>query len=71
MIVNKQIALAKTTVVKKIPSSQSHVKEKTQVVLKKTIEVKNSPRKFILDLQAKIKQFDNRWLNRIKKSKTK
>jgi len=71
MIVNKQIALAKTTVVKKISSSQSHVKEKTQVVLKKTIEVKNSPRKFILDLQAKIKQFDNRWLNRIKKSKTK
>ena len=71
MIVNKQIALAKTTVVKKISSTQSHVKEKTQVVLKKTIEVKNSPRKFILDLQAKIKQFDNRWLDRIKKSKTK
>ena len=71
MIVNKQIALAKTTVVKKISSSQSHVKEKTQVVLKKTTEAKNSPRKFILDLQAKIKRYDDRWLDRINKSKTK
>jgi|TARA_B110000971_G_scaffold193129_1_gene205860 hypothetical protein len=71
MIVNKQIALAQTTVVKKISSKQNHIKEKTQVVLKKTIEAKNSPRKFILDLQTKIKRYDDRWLDRINKSKTK
>lgn len=68
MIVNKQIALAKTTVEKKISSSQAVIKKKTKVVLEKTIEAKESPKKLISALKAKIKEYDSRWLDRIKKS---
>jgi len=67
MIVNKQINLAKNTVVKKISSSQAVIKEKKQVFLEKTIEAKKSPKKLILALHSKIKEFDSRWLNRIEK----
>ena len=70
MIVNQQIALAQTSVVKKISSSQDVMKKKTKVVLEKTIEAKKSPRKFILALHAKIKEYDSRWLDRIEKFKT-
>ena len=38
-IINKQITLAQTTVVKKISYTKNVVKEKGQVVLEKTIEV--------------------------------
>ena len=71
MIVNKQINLAKNTVVKKISSSQAVIKEKKQVVLEKTIEAKKSPKKLILALHSKIKEFDSRWLNRIEKHNNK
>ena len=70
-IINKQITLAQTTVVKKISYTKNVVKEKGQVVLEKTIEVKKSPRDFISALRTKIKEYDKRWIKRKKIIKTK
>ena len=70
-IINKQITLAQTAVVKKISYTKNVVKEKGQVVLEKTIEVKKSPRHFISVLRTKIKKYDKRWIERKKISKTK
>jgi hypothetical protein len=69
-IINKQITLAQTTVVKKISYTKNVVKEKGQVVLEKTIEVKKSPRDFISALRTKIKEYDKRWIKRKKIIKT-
>ena len=81
MIVNKQIALAQTSVKKKMSSTQTTVKEKAQVFLAKTVEIKNKPnnliqstkpaREFFLKLRSKVKEYDARWLARVKKNKNK
>ena len=81
MIVNKQIALAQTSVKKKMSSTQTTVKEKAQVFLAKTVEIKNKPnnliqstkpaREFFLKLHSKVKEYDARWLARVNKNKNK
>ena len=81
MIVNKQIALAQTSVKKKMSSTQTTVKEKAQVFLAKTVEIKNKPnnliqstkpaREFFLKLRSKVKEYDARWLARVNKNKNK
>ena len=70
MIVNKQIALAQTS-----------VKKKAQVFLVKTVEIKNKPnnliqstkpaREFFLKLRSKIEEYDARWLARVRKNENK
>ena len=81
MIVNKQIALAQTSVKKKMSSTQTTVKEKAKVFLAKTVEIKNKPnnliqstkpaREFFLKLRSKVKEYDARWLARVNKNKNK
>ena len=81
MIVNKQIALTQTTLVKKISSTQAFIKEKKQFFLEKAFTVKNKtsntikPKKpsknLVSEIRAKIKEYDDRWLNRIVKSNNK
>ena len=81
MIVNKQIALAQTSVKKKMSSTQTVVKKKAQVFLVKTVEIKNKPnnliqstkpaREFFLKLRSKIEEYDARWLARVRKNENK
>jgi len=81
MIVNKQITLTQTALVKKISSTQAFIKEKKQFFLEKAFNVKNEtsnkikPKKpsknLVSELRAKIKEYDDRWLNRIVKSNNK
>ena len=81
MIVNKQIALAQTSVKKKMSSTQTVVKKKAQVFLVKTVEIKNKPDNFIqstkpariffLKLRSKIEEYDARWLARVRKNENK
>ena len=62
-------------------STQTTVKEKAQVFLAKTVEIKNKPnnliqstkpaREFFLKLHSKVKEYDARWLARVKKNKNK
>lgn len=70
-IINKKVVLAQTNVVKKISYTKAVVKEKGQVVLEKTTEIKKSPRDFILALQKKIKEYDKKWIESKKIAKVK
>jgi len=80
-IINKQIALAQTTVRKKMFTTQNVVKEKAQVVLEKNLEIKNksnnlikfkkSPKEFVLAIQKKIKEYDDKWIEKRKNRSTK
>ena len=78
MIVKKQISLVQSTLSKKISNTRTKIKEKTQTVIAKPmqdkIEVdsfvksKKLTKEFFLILKTKIKEYDNRWLNRIEKT---
>ena len=80
MIAKKQITLAKSNLSKKISSTQTNIKKTAQVVVNKSIEVtreagklkksKKSTKEFFMVLKTKIKEYDERWLDRIEKSKT-
>ena len=80
MIAKKQITLAKSNLSKKISSTQTNIKKTAQVVVNKSIEVKReagklkkskkSTKEFFMVLKTKIKEYDERWLDRIEKSKT-
>ena len=63
MIVNQKISYSQTVVKK----NTKFVLKKTKDVLEKTVEAKKLPRGFIPELRARIKEFDTRWLDRIKK----
>ena len=63
MIVNQKISYSQTVVKK----NTKFVLKKTKAVLEKTVEAKKLPRGFIPELRARIKEFDTRWLDRIKK----
>ena len=63
MIVNQKISYSQTVVKK----NTKFVLKKTKDVLEKTVEAKKLPRGFIPELRAKIKEYDTRWLDRIKK----
>ena len=63
MIVNQKISYSQTVVKK----NTKFVLKKTKAVLEKTVEAKKLPRGFIPELRAKIKEYDTRWLDRIKK----
>ena len=75
--VGKKISSTRTALVKKIPFTQDLVKEKKQVVSEKNLEAedktknlltkpKESTKKLISLVQAKIKEYDERWLVRIR-----
>ena len=78
MIAKKQISLVQSAVSKKISNTRTKIKEKTQIVLVKPVQDKNevdilikskkSTKEFFLTLKTKIKEYDNRWLDRIQKS---
>ena len=78
MIAKKQISLVQSSVSKKISNTRTKIKEKTQIVLVKPFQDKNevdflikskkSTKEFFLTLKTKIKEYDNRWLDRIQKS---
>jgi hypothetical protein len=80
MIAKKQISLAKSTLIKKVSSTQTNIKKTAQVVVDKSIQVKQKvnnfdkskklTKDFIIELKAKIKKHDERWLERIKKSRS-
>jgi hypothetical protein len=80
MIVKKQISSSKSTIKKKIFSTQANLEEKVKVVLKKDYKVKNkednlaklkeSTKEFVLVISSKIKEYDARWLERIEQSRT-
>ena len=70
-IINKKVVLAQTNVVKKISYTKAVVKEKGQVVLEKTTEIKKSPRDFILAVKKKIKEYDKKWIESKKIAKVK
>ena len=80
MIAKKQITSAKSNLSKKISSTQTNIKKTAQVVVNKSIEVKReagklkkskkSTKEFFMVLKTKIKEYDERWLDRIEKSKT-
>ena len=75
MIAKKQITLAKSNLSKKISSTQTNIKKTAQVVVNKSIEVtreagklkksKKSTKEFFMVLKTKIKEYDERWLDRI------
>ena len=77
----KKISYAKTKIIKKTSPPQDFIKEKKQVVPEKAFEAenktdyftksKNTARKLVSDVRAKIKEYDARWLNRIEKSQEK
>ena len=79
MIAKKQISLAKSAVIKKISLQHSHIKKTAQITTDKSSDFKSeinkfnktkkSPKEFFLTLKTKIKEFDNRWLDRIEKSR--
>ena len=78
MIVKKQISLVQSTVSKKISNTPTKIKKKTQTILAELAQDNNevdfltkpkkSTKEFFLTLKTKIKEYDNRWLNRIQKS---
>ena len=78
MIAKKQITLAKSNLSKKISSTQTNIKKTAQVVVNKSIEVtreagklkksKKSTKEFFMVLKTKIKEYDERWLDRIEES---
>ena len=78
MIAKKQISLVQSAVSKKISNTRTKLKEKAQTVIAKPVQDKievdsfNKSKKltkeFFLTLKTKIKEYDNRWLNRIEKS---
>ena len=80
MIAKKQITSAKSTLTKKISSTQNHIKEIVQAVKVKSIKVeddviilnksKKTTKEFFIALKTKIKEYDERWLDRIEKSRT-
>ena len=79
LIAKKQISLAKSAVIKKISLQHSHIKKTAQITTDKSSDFKSeinkfnktkkSPKEFFLTLKTKIKEFDNRWLDRIEKSR--
>ena len=78
MIVKKQISLVQSTVSKKISNTPTKIKKKTQTILAELAQDNNevdfltkpkkSTKEFFLTLKTKIKEYDNRWLDRIQKS---
>jgi len=76
----KKVSSTKTKVINKITSTQNFVTEKKQVVPEKAFEVENetnyrtkykkSAIKIVSVVQAKIKEYDARWLDRIVKSRS-
>ena len=78
MIAKKQIALVQSAISKKISNTRTKIKEKTQTVTAKPVQdkiendslvkSKKLTKEFFLTLKTKIKEYDNRWLNRIEKS---
>tara|TARA_B100001063_G_C16617018_1_gene478685 strand:+ start:114 stop:635 length:522 start_codon:yes stop_codon:yes gene_type:complete len=80
MIAKKQISLAKSAVIKKISSQHTYIKKTTQIAADKSSEYKSeikkldkaekSSKEFFLTLKTKIKEYDKRWLDRVKKSRS-
>ena len=80
MIAKKQIKLAKSTLSKKIFFNKTNTKGTAQVVVNKSIKIKREvnsfdqskkkTKEFFLALKTKIKEYDERWLNRIEKFQT-
>jgi hypothetical protein len=78
MIAKKQLSLIQSTVSKKISNSQVKIKKTTKAVLAKPVQIKSeihnlvktkkSTKKFFLALKTKIKEYDERWLDRIEES---
>jgi hypothetical protein len=78
MIAKKQISLVQSAVSKKISNTRTKLKEKAQTVIAKPVQdkievdslykSKKLTKEFFLTLKTKIKEYDNRWLNRIEKS---
>ncbi|MDC0426951.1 hypothetical protein OAM08_03075 [Pelagibacteraceae bacterium] len=79
MIAKKQITLVKSTLEKKVSTTQANIKKTAQAVVGKSVKVKHNvnnldksqklTKEFFLTLKTKIKEYDQRWLKRIEKSK--
>tara|TARA_B110001450_G_scaffold205927_1_gene195959 strand:+ start:366 stop:887 length:522 start_codon:yes stop_codon:yes gene_type:complete len=78
MIAKKQITLVKSTLINKVSTAQINVKKTAKAVGHNSIKVnqeinnldksKKLTKDFIIALKTKIKKYDKRWLERIKKS---
>ena len=79
MIAKKQISLAKSTLIRKISTTQNNIKTSAQAVANKSFKIKKEvssldkskqlTKEFFLTLKTKIKKYDDRWLERIEKSR--
>lgn len=80
MIAKKQISLTKSTIIKKVSSTQTKLKKTAQAVVDKSIKIKSEAnsldkskklsKEFFIALKTKIRKYDERWLNRIERSRT-
>ena len=80
MIAKKQITLAKSAIIRKVSSTQTNIKKRAQIVVDKSVKIKSESsslekskkltKELFIVLKTKIKKYDERWLNRIKKSRT-
>ena len=78
MIAKKQITLVKSTLINKVSTAQINVKKTAQAFVDKSIKVKQEvssldkskkfTKEFFITMKTKIKKYDKRWLERIKKS---
>ena len=71
MIAKKQISLAQSSITKKIKVNIKAGTEKPAQIKDKVydlFESKKLPRNFFLTLKTKIKEYDERWIDRIEKS---
>ena len=78
MIAKKQISLVQSAISTKISNTQIKIEKNTKTVLAKPtqakseahnlIKTKKSTKELFLVLKTKIKEFDERWLDRIEKS---
>jgi hypothetical protein len=80
MIARKQISLAKSTLIKKASTTQTNIKKTAQAFVDKSIKVKHEvsnldkskkfTKEFFITMKTKIKKYDERWLERIQRSRT-
>ena len=80
MIARKQISLAKSNLIKKASTTQTNIKKTAQAFVDKSIKVKQEvssldkskkfTKEFFITMKTKIKKYDERWLERIQRSRT-
>ena len=79
MIAKKQITLAKSTLIKKASITQTNIKKTAQTFVDKSIKVKQEvsnldkskklAKEFFITMKTKIKKYDERWLEKIERSR--